>query len=153
VIPGLYAAGEVACVSVHGANRLGTNSLLDINVFGRRVILNKQIKDKMSGIPNLSSLQQLLSLATQLLAQNNPVVGPIVNQLLGVVQQLLSGTPAAVVIPILQNLVPMLLNYPLLAIQFLGIISNLQGGIPGVPGLPSGGSQPAASVSGLSPLP
>ncbi|MDO5645594.1 MAG: succinate dehydrogenase flavoprotein subunit [Dermabacter sp.] len=35
-IPGLYAAGEVACVSVHGANRLGTNSLLDINVFGRR---------------------------------------------------------------------------------------------------------------------
>ncbi|MBI1351099.1 MAG: succinate dehydrogenase flavoprotein subunit [Actinomycetales bacterium] len=36
VIPGLFAAGECACVSVHGANRLGTNSLLDINVFGRR---------------------------------------------------------------------------------------------------------------------
>ena len=36
VVHGLYAAGEVACVSVHGANRLGTNSLLDINVFGRR---------------------------------------------------------------------------------------------------------------------
>lgn len=36
VVPGLYAAGEVACVSVHGSNRLGTNSLLDINVFGRR---------------------------------------------------------------------------------------------------------------------
>jgi succinate dehydrogenase / fumarate reductase flavoprotein subunit len=35
-IPGLYAAGECACVSVHGANRLGTNSLLDIVVFGRR---------------------------------------------------------------------------------------------------------------------
>jgi succinate dehydrogenase / fumarate reductase flavoprotein subunit len=35
-LPGLFAAGEVACVSVHGANRLGTNSLLDINVFGRR---------------------------------------------------------------------------------------------------------------------
>lgn len=35
VIPGLYAAGEVACVSVHGANRLGTNSLLDIIVFGK----------------------------------------------------------------------------------------------------------------------
>src|SRR5256714_13472800 len=35
-LPGLYAAGECACVSVHGANRLGTNSLLDINVFGRR---------------------------------------------------------------------------------------------------------------------
>lgn len=35
LIPGLYAAGEVACVSVHGANRLGTNSLLDIVVFGK----------------------------------------------------------------------------------------------------------------------
>ncbi|HEX9676470.1 MAG TPA: FAD-dependent oxidoreductase [Anaerolineales bacterium] len=35
IMPGLYAAGEVACVSVHGANRLGTNSLLDIIVFGR----------------------------------------------------------------------------------------------------------------------
>ncbi len=36
VVKGLYAAGECACVSVHGSNRLGTNSLLDINVFGRR---------------------------------------------------------------------------------------------------------------------
>ena len=35
-LPGLYAAGECACVSVHGANRLGTNSLVDIIVFGRR---------------------------------------------------------------------------------------------------------------------
>ena len=35
VIPGLYAVGEVACVSVHGANRLGGNSLLDLVVFGR----------------------------------------------------------------------------------------------------------------------
>ena len=35
-LPGLYAAGETACVSVHGANRLGTNSLVDILVFGRR---------------------------------------------------------------------------------------------------------------------
>ena len=36
VVSGLFAAGECACVSVHGSNRLGTNSLLDINVFGRR---------------------------------------------------------------------------------------------------------------------
>ena len=36
VVEGFYAAGECACVSVHGANRLGTNSLLDIVVFGRR---------------------------------------------------------------------------------------------------------------------
>ena len=35
IMPGLYAAGEAACVSVHGANRLGTNSLLDILVFGK----------------------------------------------------------------------------------------------------------------------
>lgn len=35
MVPGLYAAGEAACVSVHGANRLGANSLLDIVVFGR----------------------------------------------------------------------------------------------------------------------
>jgi succinate dehydrogenase / fumarate reductase flavoprotein subunit len=35
-LPGLYAAGEAACVSVHGANRLGTNSLVDLIVFGRR---------------------------------------------------------------------------------------------------------------------
>ena len=35
-LPGLYAAGEAACVSVHGANRLGTNSLVDLVVFGRR---------------------------------------------------------------------------------------------------------------------
>jgi succinate dehydrogenase / fumarate reductase, flavoprotein subunit len=36
VIPGFYSAGEAACVSVHGANRLGTNSLVDLVVFGRR---------------------------------------------------------------------------------------------------------------------
>ncbi len=36
IVPGLYAAGEAACVSVHGANRLGTNSLVDLLVFGRR---------------------------------------------------------------------------------------------------------------------
>src|SRR5580704_10180199 len=35
IVEGLYAAGECACVSVHGANRLGANSLLDLVVFGR----------------------------------------------------------------------------------------------------------------------
>ena len=39
-VPGLYAAGECACVSVHGANRLGTNSLLDLIVFGKHAGLN-----------------------------------------------------------------------------------------------------------------
>jgi succinate dehydrogenase / fumarate reductase flavoprotein subunit len=41
VAPGFYAAGECACVSVHGANRLGTNSLVDILVFGRRAGLRR----------------------------------------------------------------------------------------------------------------
>ncbi|MCU0486006.1 MAG: FAD-dependent oxidoreductase [Anaerolineales bacterium] len=40
ILPGLFAAGEVACVSVHGANRLGTNSLLDLIVFGKHAGLN-----------------------------------------------------------------------------------------------------------------
>ena len=40
IVPGLYAAGEVGCVSLHGANRLGTNSLGDLIVFGRRAGIN-----------------------------------------------------------------------------------------------------------------
>ncbi len=47
VLPGLYAAGEVACVSCHGANRLGTNSLVDLVVFGRRG--GKRIADFVRG--------------------------------------------------------------------------------------------------------
>jgi succinate dehydrogenase/fumarate reductase flavoprotein subunit len=39
IVPGLMAAGEAACASVHGANRLGANSLLDIVVFGRAAAL------------------------------------------------------------------------------------------------------------------
>ncbi|KAI6957422.1 putative succinate dehydrogenase, partial [Hortaea werneckii] len=46
VVPGLYACGEAACVSVHGANRLGANSLLDLVVFGRAV--SHTIRDKAS---------------------------------------------------------------------------------------------------------
>lgn len=42
VIPGLFAVGEIACVSVHGANRLGGNSLLDLVVFGRSAGLHLQ---------------------------------------------------------------------------------------------------------------
>ncbi|MDJ0722498.1 MAG: succinate dehydrogenase flavoprotein subunit [Desulfobacterales bacterium] len=54
VVPGLYAAGECACVSVHGANRLGTNSLLDLVVFGRRA--GQHIGDyvKQADAPQLS---------------------------------------------------------------------------------------------------
>lgn len=39
IVPGLYACGEAACSSVHGANRLGANSLLDLVVFGRACAL------------------------------------------------------------------------------------------------------------------
>jgi succinate dehydrogenase / fumarate reductase, flavoprotein subunit len=48
VVPGLYAAGECACVSVHGANRLGTNSLVDLLVFGRRA--GRQMADDVKGV-------------------------------------------------------------------------------------------------------
>ena len=47
ILPGLYAAGECACVSVHGANRLGTNSLIDILVFGRRA--GRSMADDIAG--------------------------------------------------------------------------------------------------------
>jgi len=53
VIPGLYAAGESACVSVHGANRLGTNSLVDLVVFGRRAGKHMLQAIKESELPPL----------------------------------------------------------------------------------------------------
>ena len=48
VLPGLYAVGECACVSVHGANRLGCNSLIDLVVFGNRtgISILKDIKGR-----------------------------------------------------------------------------------------------------------
>ncbi len=49
IVPGLYAAGECACVSVHGANRLGTNSLLDLLVFGKSS--GEQVIKDMRGQP------------------------------------------------------------------------------------------------------
>ena len=64
IIPGLYACGEVACVSVHGANRLGGNSLLDLVVFGRAsgLFIEKALRD---GIENRdaseSDVEQALS--------------------------------------------------------------------------------------------
>jgi succinate dehydrogenase (ubiquinone) flavoprotein subunit len=52
VVPGLFACGEAACVSVHGANRLGANSLLDLIVFGRAV--SHTIRDNFSpGLPHM----------------------------------------------------------------------------------------------------
>ncbi|WFD29074.1 succinate dehydrogenase [Malassezia sp. CBS 17886] len=51
IVPGLYAAGETACVSVHGANRLGANSLLDIVVFGR-ACANHIVETLKPGMPH-----------------------------------------------------------------------------------------------------
>jgi succinate dehydrogenase / fumarate reductase flavoprotein subunit len=52
-IPGFYAAGECACVSVHGANRLGTNSLVDILVFGRRAGVAAALYAQSAAFPAL----------------------------------------------------------------------------------------------------
>lgn len=62
VVPGLYAAGEAACVSVHGANRLGANSLLDIVVFGRAVA--NRIKDTQTAGKALGPLDDSLGKAS-----------------------------------------------------------------------------------------
>ena len=56
-IPGLYAAGEVACVSVHGGNRLGANSLLDTLIFGRRAGEHAAERAKSMPMPDVSDDQ------------------------------------------------------------------------------------------------
>jgi len=55
VVEGLFAAGEVACVSVHGANRLGTNSLVDLLVFGRRAGLAMAAYCRGTEMPEVAS--------------------------------------------------------------------------------------------------
>jgi succinate dehydrogenase / fumarate reductase, flavoprotein subunit len=56
-IEGLYAAGEVACVSVHGGNRLGANSLLDTLIFGRRAGEHAAARSATMGMPSASDAQ------------------------------------------------------------------------------------------------
>ena len=58
-IPGLYAAGEVACVSVHGGNRLGANSLLDTLIFGRRS--GEHAAQRAAGMPMPSASRAALA--------------------------------------------------------------------------------------------
>ena len=66
VVPGLYAAGEVACASVHGANRLGANSLLDIVVFGRACALSiaetSKPGDAIPPLPEDAGMQSIADL-------------------------------------------------------------------------------------------
>jgi succinate dehydrogenase / fumarate reductase flavoprotein subunit len=55
IVPGLMAAGEAACASVHGANRLGSNSLTDLVVFGRAAALRAgKVVDRKSGVPSVN---------------------------------------------------------------------------------------------------
>jgi succinate dehydrogenase / fumarate reductase flavoprotein subunit len=58
VVPGLMAVGEAACASVHGANRLGSNSLTDLVVFGRAAALRAgQVIDRKSAVPGINRAQ------------------------------------------------------------------------------------------------
>jgi succinate dehydrogenase / fumarate reductase flavoprotein subunit len=74
-IPGLYAAGEVACVSVHGGNRLGANSLLDTLIFGRRSGEHAAARSRSMAMPNVSdaALHRDAEMIQQIIAR--PAVG------------------------------------------------------------------------------
>ncbi len=63
-IPGLYAAGEVACVSVHGGNRLGANSLLDTLIFGRRSGEHAAARAASMGMPRVGDAQMRADMET-----------------------------------------------------------------------------------------
>jgi succinate dehydrogenase / fumarate reductase flavoprotein subunit len=80
LVPGFYAAGECACVSVHGANRLGTNSLLDLVVFGRRVgmamareIRTSNVKEALPAQPERRTRELLDGILSQ--TQGEKAVG------------------------------------------------------------------------------
>jgi succinate dehydrogenase / fumarate reductase flavoprotein subunit len=72
-IPGLYAAGEVACVSVHGGNRLGANSLLDTLIFGRRAGEHSAARAKRIelGTPSPAALTDAESQLSELLSRDH----------------------------------------------------------------------------------
>lgn len=83
-IEGLYAAGECACVSVHGANRLGCNSLLDTVVFGRRAgrAINKELKGLRQGNIKKEIVNQVFEEIDRLLnSKGKEKIGKIRKQL------------------------------------------------------------------------
>ena len=82
VIPGLYAAGECACVSVHGANRLGTNSLVDLVVFGKRAGTDISDFAKDNLFPTLSpdAEKQVYNQITELLTSNGNERAPAIRE-------------------------------------------------------------------------
>jgi succinate dehydrogenase / fumarate reductase flavoprotein subunit len=80
-IPGLYAAGEVACVSVHGGNRLGANSLLDTLIFGRRSGEHAAARSHSTAMPSLSdeALRRDAEMIEQIIAR--PRVGRRISEI------------------------------------------------------------------------
>lgn len=93
VIKGLYAAGECACVSVHGANRLGCNSLLDTVVFGRRagIAMAKEIKDADRQEIRKDAIDNAASLITLILESKGDIkIGDVRSKLQGEMMYLCS---------------------------------------------------------------
>ncbi len=83
VIDGLYACGEVACVSVHGANRLGGNSLLDLVVFGRSsgMFIEKALREGIDlAAPSESDLDQAMSRLNTLEASQGGESAPLLRK-------------------------------------------------------------------------
>jgi succinate dehydrogenase / fumarate reductase flavoprotein subunit len=92
-VPGLYAAGECACVSVHGANRLGTNSLVDLVVFGKRAGLDiADYVSKNSSTPLGADTEQLVSskIDALLASAGNENVATVREEMASVMTQLCS---------------------------------------------------------------
>jgi succinate dehydrogenase / fumarate reductase flavoprotein subunit len=92
VVPGLFAVGEAACVSVHGANRLGSNSLIDLVVFGRAT--GHRLKESSSPASACRAAQGLADLAlTRLDHFRNAKGGRSTAEIRTEMQRTMSGTP------------------------------------------------------------
>ena len=91
VVPGLFAAGEAACASVHGANRLGANSLLDIVVFGRACALRiadiAKPGDKLPDLPKDAGMESLETLDSLRFAEGGTPTAEIRSEMQAVMQE------------------------------------------------------------------
>jgi succinate dehydrogenase / fumarate reductase, flavoprotein subunit len=90
-INGLYAVGECSCVSVHGANRLGTNSLLDLLVFGKaagnHIIANVNPKQEHKDLPKDAADKTLARLARLDSAKNGEYAQDVANDMRAIMQE------------------------------------------------------------------
>lgn len=91
VVPGLFAAGEAACASVHGANRLGANSLLDIVVFGRACALRiadiAKPGDKIPDLPKDAGMESIEVLDSLRYSEGNTPTAEIRSEMQAVMQE------------------------------------------------------------------